>query len=129
MHKKYIVRLTDAERATCRETIHRLKGSSEKVRRAQMLLKADVDGPGWSDRQIAEAFGCRTKTVENLRRGVRSARPLPARIPERSAPCKPESVFTFTGIRSPGGRSRSGACRRQGRRCQVQLAHQKNTRW
>jgi hypothetical protein len=33
-----------------------------------MLLKADVaDGPGWTDRQVAEAFNCRTKTVENVR--------------------------------------------------------------
>jgi hypothetical protein len=31
------------------------------------LLKADVDGPGWTDAQIADAFGCRTKTVENIR--------------------------------------------------------------
>lgn len=31
------------------------------------LLKADAEGPNWTDRQIAEAFGCRTKTVENLR--------------------------------------------------------------
>jgi hypothetical protein len=30
-------------------------------------LKADADGPGWTDRQIAEAFNCRTKTVENVR--------------------------------------------------------------
>jgi hypothetical protein len=32
-----------------------------------MLLKADADGPNWTDRRIAEAFSCRTKTVENVR--------------------------------------------------------------
>src|ERR1700730_16374841 len=37
MPKKYIVRLTDA------------------------------DGPGWTDAKIADAFGCRTKTVEDIR--------------------------------------------------------------
>ena len=37
------------------------------MRRAQILLKADVDGPAWTDAKIAEAVGCRTKTVENLR--------------------------------------------------------------
>jgi transposase len=47
--------------------VKRLNGTSQKVRRAQILLKADADGPGWTDRQIAEAFGCRTKTVENVR--------------------------------------------------------------
>lgn len=65
--KKYIVRLTDAERAVCKDTIQKLKGTSQKVRRAQMLLKADADGPAWTDAKIADAFSCRTKTVENLR--------------------------------------------------------------
>src|SRR6202042_3197936 len=45
----------------------KFKGSSQKVRRAQILLKADVDGPAWTDAKIAEAIGCRTKTVENIR--------------------------------------------------------------
>jgi transposase len=65
--KKYIVRLTDEERETLRQVVDKLKGSSQKVRRAQVLLKADSDGPGWTDAKIAEAFGCRTKTVENIR--------------------------------------------------------------
>jgi hypothetical protein len=67
MQKKYVVRLTDAERNTLNTTITKLKGSSLKVRRAQVLLKADADGPGWTDARIAEAFGCRTKSVENIR--------------------------------------------------------------
>ena len=50
-----------------RSVIKKLKGSSQKVRRAQVLLKADADGPGWTDARIAEAFDCRTKTVENIR--------------------------------------------------------------
>ena len=67
MQKKYIVRLTDSERATLRAVVKKLNGSSQKVRRAQILLKADADGPGWTDTKIAEAIGCRTKTVENVR--------------------------------------------------------------
>ena len=67
MKKKYIVRLTDSERATLTEVVKKLKGSSQKVRRAQILLKADADGPAWTDAKIAEAIGCRTKTVENIR--------------------------------------------------------------
>ena len=58
MEKKYIVRLTDEERETLRNVIKKLKGSSQKVRRAQILLKADVQGPAWTDQQIAEAFDC-----------------------------------------------------------------------
>jgi transposase len=67
MPKKYIVRLTDQERQTLVTVVGKLKGSSQKVRRAQVLLKADADGPCWTDAEIADAFGCRTKTVENIR--------------------------------------------------------------
>jgi transposase len=68
MNKKYVVRLSDQEREVCRDIIARLKGSSQKFRRAQILLKADADGPAWTDARIAEAFGCRTQTIENLRK-------------------------------------------------------------
>ena len=68
MNKKFIVRLSDEERAICQEVVKKLKGSSEKVRRAQILLKADADGPGWTDSRIAEAFSCRVQTIENLRK-------------------------------------------------------------
>ena len=67
MKKKYIVRLTDAERATLEQIVRKLKGSSQKVRRANILLKADADASAWTDARIAEAFGCRRQTVENLR--------------------------------------------------------------
>ena len=68
MNKKYIVRLSDAERRVCEEVVKKLKGTSQKVRRAQILLKADADGPQWTDEKIGEAFGCRVQTVENLRK-------------------------------------------------------------
>jgi hypothetical protein len=67
MQKKYIVRLSDEERETLKEVVRKLKGTSQKVRRAQVLLKADANGPGWTDARIAEAFACRTRTVEKLR--------------------------------------------------------------
>lgn len=67
MQKKFIVRLTADERRTLTGVIKTLSGSSQKVRRAQMLLKADADGPAWTDARIADAFDCRTRTVENLR--------------------------------------------------------------
>jgi hypothetical protein len=67
MNKKYIVRLTAQERRILREVVKKLNGSSQKVRRAQMLLKADVAGPAWTDQRIAEAFDSRTRTVEKLR--------------------------------------------------------------
>ena len=68
MQKKYIVRLSDAERSECEQVIKKLKGSSTKVRRAQILLKADVEGLAWTDARIAESFNCRIRTIEKLRR-------------------------------------------------------------
>ena len=68
MNKKYVVRLSDDERGVCQEIIKPLKGSSQKFRRAQMLLKAAADGPGWPDVRIAEAVTCREQTSENLRK-------------------------------------------------------------
>ena len=67
MNKRYIVRLTDAERAICEATIKKEKGTSEKLRGAMILLKADAKGPAWHDTKISEAVGWRTRTVENVR--------------------------------------------------------------
>jgi hypothetical protein len=67
MQKKYVVRLTDQERDELRSVVKKLKGTGQKVRRAQILLKADAEGPNWTDEQIAEAFSCRTRTIERLR--------------------------------------------------------------
>jgi len=68
MQKRYVVRLSESEKNELHEVIKRLKGSSQKVRRAQILLKADVEGPNWTDQLISEAFSCRPQTVENIRR-------------------------------------------------------------
>lgn len=67
MQKKYIVRLSKRERELLAEVIKKLQGTSQKVRRAQVLLKADAAGPAWSDQRIAAAFGCRRQTVEGIR--------------------------------------------------------------
>lgn len=70
MKKKYIVRLSSEERDELQTVIKKLAGTSQKVRRAQILLKADADGPYWTDSKIAEAYGCRSKTVENVRQSL-----------------------------------------------------------
>ena len=57
MQKKYIVRLTNEERESLRSVTKKLKGSSQKVRRAQVLLKADADvTAALSPDQIEEKF-------------------------------------------------------------------------
>lgn len=67
MIKKYIVRLSVEEREMLKGVIKKLNGSSQKVRRAHILLKADADGPNWTDAKIAEAFLCSTRSVEMIR--------------------------------------------------------------
>ena len=68
MKKKYIVRLSLEEKAILENVVKKLKGGTQKVIRAQLLLKADVDGPNWTDDKIAEAFSCRRQTVEGVRK-------------------------------------------------------------
>lgn len=67
MQKKYVVRLTDAERDVLTQLLKKPRVPAQKRRRAQVLLKADADGAGWTDALIAEAFGCRIRTVELIR--------------------------------------------------------------
>ena len=63
--KKYLVELSDEERAVCQEVVRKLKGTSQKVKRANILLKSDQ---GWTDEKVADAFNCRRQTVENVRK-------------------------------------------------------------
>jgi transposase len=68
--KKYVVELTSEERKQLEELIKKGKVAGYKIRHAQMLLKADQgkEGPGWPDKQIADAFGAHQTTVESLRK-------------------------------------------------------------
>lgn len=68
MPKKYIVRLSEDEQNHLQAVVKKFKGSSQKVRRAQILLKADADGANWTDERISGAYSCRIKTVENIRK-------------------------------------------------------------
>lgn len=68
MAKKYIVRLSEQEKNSLEDIVKKLKGTSQKVRRASILLRANVEGPSWPDAKIAEALSCRTRTIENVRR-------------------------------------------------------------
>ena len=69
-NKKYIVRLTDEEREGLEAMVKKGRVAAYKIRHANILLKADADGPGWTDVRIAEAFGCHPRTVENVRRRI-----------------------------------------------------------
>jgi len=63
--KKYIVALSDAERAELQELTSKGKLSARKMKRAQILLKANE---GWKDKEIIKALDSSRSTVERTRR-------------------------------------------------------------
>ena len=65
--KKYIVRLNEEERSQLHELIRKGKAAAYKIRHAHILLKADADGPNWTDEEIAEALGCHVKGIPAIR--------------------------------------------------------------
>lgn len=66
--KKYIVRLTDDERKLLTEFVKKQMGTFQRVRRAQILLKADANGQKWTDKQIGDAFDCNTRVIAEIRK-------------------------------------------------------------
>jgi transposase len=67
MNKKYIVRLTRDESKELKELVRTGKKAAHKIKHAHILLKADAEGPNWSDEKIAEAFSVHMNTVRNVR--------------------------------------------------------------
>jgi transposase len=67
MSKKYIVRLTQEERAELTALVSRGKAAAQKIKHANILLKIDADAAKWEDRQAAETFGCSERTVFSIR--------------------------------------------------------------
>ena len=66
--EKSIVRLSDEERRKLETIVKKLKGTSQKVKRAIILLKADADGPNWTNEQIHELTGASLQTITNIRK-------------------------------------------------------------
>jgi transposase len=64
--KKYVVTLRDDERQHLEQLLAKGKAAARTLRHAQALLKADQP-VGWTDADIAEAFGLSVRTVERLR--------------------------------------------------------------
>jgi len=64
---KYVVRLTDSERQSLLALFTGKRVAADKLLRARILLKADVDGPAWSDPEVADAFGVGLSTIHRLR--------------------------------------------------------------
>jgi len=66
--KKYLVRLTDEERAALKGLVSKGKAAAHKIKHAHILLQVDAAGPAWTDEQTAKAWRCHTNTVRNVRR-------------------------------------------------------------
>ncbi len=67
MKKKSIVRLADEERAQLTKLTRKGQAAAYKIRHAQILWKADADGPAWTDTKIAESFSVSANTVLGVR--------------------------------------------------------------
>ena len=65
---KFVVRLTINERLLLNGIVAEARTAKQKSLRARLFLKADADGPGWTDAQIAEAFEISTLKVARLRK-------------------------------------------------------------
>ena len=68
MRERYIVRLTEEERNQLKEIIAKGETLAYKIKHANILLKADADGPGWRDEAIAQAFSVHLSTVGCIRK-------------------------------------------------------------
>ena len=70
MEKRYLVTLTDEERAELSSMVSKGKSNARKLVRARILLLADQAGGGSakSAPEIVEALGCGRATVERTRR-------------------------------------------------------------
>jgi transposase len=67
MLKKYIVRLSEEEKASMEKLISSGSGPARKLNHARILLKANADGPNWSDKKIGEAIDTSQSTIERVR--------------------------------------------------------------
>ena len=116
MKKKYVVTLTEEERARLQGQIGAGQGSARKLMHARILLKAD-EGPGgsdWSDAAIAEALEAGHATVERVRRrfveeGLEAAlsRRAPRRVYARKIDGEAEArLIALTCGEPPEGRAR-----------------------
>lgn len=68
MAKKYVVRFTEEERAQLLKIVKSPKAARLKRVHADLLLKADADGEGWTDEQIVAGLRLARSTVERVRK-------------------------------------------------------------
>lgn len=67
MAKKYIVRLSEAERTELEKLISSGKGAARKINHARILLKTDADNANWTDEKIRDALDTSFSTIVRVR--------------------------------------------------------------
>lgn len=90
VQEKYVVRLSTDERNQLDKVLGSKRSSRFSRTRARIYLKADegLEGPGWSDARIAEAFDVSERTVSRARRQL-VEEGLEASLTKKSSP-RPE---------------------------------------
>jgi len=119
--KKYVVKLTEEERHTLEEIIHKGKRSAQQIMKARILLKADISatGEGWTDVQIVKALQTSLCTVVRARQQLveegfeavltRKQRATPA-IPRISDGEAEARLIALACSEPPPGRARWTLC-------------------
>ena len=93
--QKHKVELTSEERQTLETLVRKGEHSALKLMRAHILLKADSNGPGWTDAKISEAFGCDAQTAYNVRKRFATGERLSTL--ERKPQSRPSHVRKLDG--------------------------------
>ena len=115
MPKKYVLKLTAEERGELEQLVKQGKAAAWKVQRAQVLLQCDQGqaGPAWADEQVAQAYGCTTRSLESWRKHAVEQGPLsllerkPRTTPVRKLDGEKEArLVTLACSQSPQGRAR-----------------------
>lgn len=89
--KKDSIMLTAVQRQSLEQLLNRGKVVAWTIKHAQVLLKVDrgPHGPGWSTRQVIEAYGVSRSTVERICRRFREDG-LDAALFRRPQPPRPQ---------------------------------------
>lgn len=111
---KYVARLNDSERQSLQELLGGKRVAADKLLRARILLKADVDGPAWSDPEIADAFDVGASTIHRLRQrlveeGLEAAlarRPSSQQRVKKIDGAKEAHLIAIACSSAPAGRAR-----------------------
>jgi hypothetical protein len=115
--KRYVVKLTSAERIELEGLVRKGKAARWKLQRAQALLKCDQGraGPNWTDGRIVDAYGGTTRSLESWRKQAvlrgplslleRQARATPPHAPVLDGE-KHARLTTLACSKPPAGRAR-----------------------